>query len=122
MDFKQKCGNPTVGCGMLESSSAWNPTDSSGILQTKIIRFFCRAGLHPNYLISSNQKTWYYKLLLNAEFPYCRIQDGSVGFWGLGDSDIPQPTVGLPHFGVKSIGPPVIGLKRLVCVCLALFY
>ena len=28
-------------------------------------------------------------------------------FWGFGDSDIPQPTVGLPHIGLKSIGPPV---------------
>jgi len=59
---------------------------------------FCEAGLYPNYLISSKQKTWYYKLLLNAEFSYCGIQDGSVVFQGLGDSDIPQlwDCLGLP--------------------------
>jgi len=69
--------------------------------------FFCKAGLYTNHLISSKQKTWYYKLLLNAEFTYCRIQDGSqaAGIRGLGDSDIPQPTVGLPHFCLKFIGP-----------------
>jgi len=33
-----------------------------------------------------------------------------MGFWGFGDSDIPQPTVGLLHFCLKSIGPPVRGL------------
>jgi len=73
----------------------------------KNIRFFVKAGLYPNYLISSKQKTWYHKLLLNAEFSYCGIPEGSVEFSGFGDSDIPQPTVGFPHFCLKSIGPPV---------------
>ena len=72
-----------------------------------MFRFFVRAGLYPNYLISFEQKTWYHKLLLNAEFPYSGIQEGSVGLQGLGDSDIPQPTMGFPHFRLKLIGPTV---------------
>jgi len=72
---------------------------------------FVKAGLYPNYLTSSKQKTWYHKLLLIAEFEYCGIQDGSVGFRGFGGSDIPQPTVGLPHFYVMSIGPPVLAVS-----------
>jgi len=59
-----------------------------------------------NFLTSSKQKTWYYKLLLNAEFTYCGDGSQAAGFRGLGDSDIPQPTVGLLHFCLKSIGAP----------------
>ena len=33
-------------------------------------------------------------------------------FFGFGDSDIAQPTVGLPHFCLKTIGPPVKEKKR----------
>ena len=73
-----------------------------------------KAALNPNYEISSKQKTWYLKLLLNAEFPYCRIQEGSVGFLGFGDSDIPQPTVGFPPFRLNSRGPPVAQLFKYV--------
>jgi len=29
IDFKRKCGNPTVGCGMSESPNPRNPTDPS---------------------------------------------------------------------------------------------
>jgi len=29
---------------------------------------FVKSGLYPNYLTSSKQKTWYHKLLINAEF------------------------------------------------------
>ena len=68
---------------------------------------FLKAGLYPNYLISSKQKSWYHKSLLNPEIPHCGIQDGSVGFREFGDSNVPQPTVGLPHFCLKFIGPPV---------------
>jgi len=64
-----------------------------------------KAGLYPNYLIFSKQKTWYHELLLNAEFPYCGMWEGSVGFWGFGDSDMPQPTVGFKHFRLMSLGP-----------------
>jgi len=72
---------------------------------------FVKAGLYPNHLISSKQKILYNKLLLNAEFPYCGIRKGTVGFFGFGDSDIPQPTVGFLHFRLKSIGPPVKTLE-----------
>jgi hypothetical protein len=74
-----------------------------------------KAGLYPNYSISSKHKTWYNKLLLNPEFPHCGIQDTSVGFWGFGDYDIPQPTVGFPHFRLKSIGPPVSVVEQINC-------
>jgi len=69
--------------------------------------FFVKAGLYPNYLTSSKPKTWSHKILLITEFAYCGIQDGSMGFRGFGDSDIPQPTVGFLHFCSKSTGPPV---------------
>jgi len=69
--------------------------------------FLTKAGWYPNYLISSKQKTWYHKLLLSAQFLYYGIREGSVGFLGFGDSDIPQTTVGFLHFRLKSIGPPV---------------
>ena len=51
-------------------------------------------------------------MLLNAEFSYCRIWERIVEFFGFGDSDIAQPTVGLPHFCLKTIGPPVREKKR----------
>jgi len=83
----------------------------------KIHLLFLKAGLYSNYLISSEskQKTWYHKSLLNAEFPHCGIQNSSVGFRKFGDSNIPQPIVGLPHFCLKSIGPPVLN-PPFVCL------
>jgi len=72
-----------------------NNLDTNLPLQKKRM-IFVKAGLYPNYLISSKHKTWYHKLLLNAEFPYCGIQEGSVGFRGFGDSNFPQPSVGFP--------------------------
>jgi len=71
---------------------------------------YVKAGLYPKYSIASKQKTWYHKLLLNAEFSYCGIQEGSVarGFRGFGKSDIPQPTVGFPHFQ-PTVGQPTVG-------------
>jgi len=42
----------------------------------KIIRFWVKAGLYQNDLISYLVP----QILLNAEFPYCGIKDGSVGF------------------------------------------
>jgi len=35
LDFKRKCGNPTVGCGMSESPNPRNPTDPSWIPQSE---------------------------------------------------------------------------------------
>jgi len=69
--------------------------------------FFVKAGLYPNYLISSKQKTWCHKLLLISEFPNFGIQEASLEFLEFVNSDIPQPTVGFPHFRLKSLGLPV---------------
>jgi len=69
------------------------------------IIFVSKADLYPNYLISSKQKTRYHKLLLISEFPYYGIREGSVEFWGFGDSEF-------PHFRLNSIGPPVRTILR----------
>jgi len=91
------------------SSSRWRgPTDTLQLSNN----FVSKADLYPNYLISSKQKTRHHKLLLISEFPYYRIREGSVELWGFGDSDIPQPTVGFPHFRLKSIGPSVCTILR----------
>ena len=44
--------------------------------------------------------------MLNAEFRCWGIRKGSVGLLWYGDFVILQPTVGLRHFHLKSLGPP----------------
>jgi len=51
--------------------------------------FFVNTGLCPNYVLYSKQMNWYQELLLNAEFQYCRIREGSCDILGFSDSDIP---------------------------------
>jgi len=62
---------------------------------TKKRMIFVKTGLYPNYLISSKQKTWCHKLLLNAKFG---IQEGSVGFR---DSSIQTSHGGIPAFSFE---------------------
>ena len=77
-------------------------------MHSKNDSFLTKAGLYPNYLISSKPKTWCHKLLLNAEFLYCGIREGSVGFLGFGDSDIPQTTVGFLRFSFEVDRAPCV--------------
>jgi len=70
------------------------------------IRFFVKADLYPKYLISSEQRTWYHILLLISEF-HTR-NSGRIRVCGiLRIRQFRHPTVGFPHFRLKSLGPPV---------------
>jgi len=76
--------------------------------------FFGKAGLYPNYLISPNQKTWYYKWLLNIEFLDWWDSGWICGIPGIRRFRHPTAHCGITVFlFVKSIGPPVPGVYHV---------
>ena len=55
----------------------WICTQEFEVRFDKKRMIFVNTGLYPNYSISSKQITLYHQLLLNAEFQYCGIREGS---------------------------------------------
>ena len=65
------------------------PSYATWLVFCKKTNDFCQGRFVFKLFDIFKKKTWYHKLLLNAKFSYCGIEEGSVGFRGYGDSDIP---------------------------------
>jgi len=101
----------------------WICTQEFEVRFDKKRMIFVNTGLYPNYSISSKQITLYHQLLLNAEFQYCGIREGSCDIHNralLLRCRTPLQIFGAPLLRVRALVRPFCWDVGLLCKYLGL--